>query len=546
MVELTGVTGAPSSEPPLGDGIPGVAPVREEAGAVAGLVRAAGINSLGNVASRALGLVRESVIAGIFGASGATSAFDAVSGVPKMVYELLIGGMLSAALVPVLSEYAGADRRELDEALSTLLSLAVVVLLAVVLVLELAAPWIAPLLVGGFDAELLATATVLARIIVPAILIYGFSGILQAYHYARRRFVYPAIGAPAHNLGVIMAVVLLAGKLNIASLSVGILVASVCQLLVQLPGLRGARLRVRLHWRHPVVRRILSLYAPVVLSIVVQNVGIVIDRNLASRTVNEAITWMTKATFLVQLPLGLVSMAISLAVLPVLSQIDAALDLHRFKRTFSRGLRLVLVVIVPATALLFSLGPAIIRLIFQRGEFTPEDAVQTWRALRLYLIGLPFAAIDLPLVFAFYAQKDTVTPVVVGIVAVLVYLVVGPTLAFLAGWGFLGLVLANSVQLAGHAVIMLICFKRRFDGLRGYGMVSTSLKALVASLPVALGGWLVRALVEPRLGGFIGDLLVVGLALVVGAVAYLAAARLLVMEELDLLWENLRHRLGSA
>ncbi|MFH1086049.1 MAG: lipid II flippase MurJ, partial [Chloroflexota bacterium] len=186
------------------------------------IARAAGINSLGNVASRALGLVREAVIAGTFGASGATSAFDAVSGVPKMVYELLVGGMLSAALVPVLSEYATDERRaELHQVLSILLSVATVVLVAVVIVLELAAPWVALALVGGLDASLIATATLLVRLIVPSILIYGLSGILQAYHYARQRFAYPAMGAPAHNLGVIVAVVLLARRFDIASLSLG-------------------------------------------------------------------------------------------------------------------------------------------------------------------------------------------------------------------------------------------------------------------------------------------------------------------------------------
>jgi putative peptidoglycan lipid II flippase len=526
------------------------APPTEAAAGASGLVRAAGINSLGNVASRVLGLVREAVIAGIFGATGATSAFDAVSGVPKMVYELLVGGMLSAALVPVLSEYAEDDEsanEELSEILSSLLSLGGVVLFVVVILLEIAAPWIAPLLVGGFDAELLRTATMLIRLIVPAIFIYGISGILQAYHYARKRFGYPAMGAPAHNLGVIIAVVLLAGRLDIASLSIGILAASVCQLLVQLPGLRGTRLRLR--WRHSpvaraVIRRILALYAPVVLSIIVQNVGIIVDRNLASRTVPEAITWMTKATFLIQLPLGLVSMAISLAVLPTLSQIDASgadpEALHRFKRTLSRGLRLVLALIIPAAVALLALGPPTIALIFQRGVFTAEDAHQTWRALRFYLIGLPFAAIDLPLIFSFYAQKDTVTPVVVGIISVTMYVLVGPALAFWAGWGFVGLVLANSVQLSCHAMIMLVLFCRRFSGLKGYGVATTALKALVAAIPVGLIGWLGRALLEPIVpASFMGRFVLVATLGGLGVIGYIVCARLLALEEISTLTATL-------
>jgi putative peptidoglycan lipid II flippase len=367
---------------------------------------------------------------------------------------------------------------------------------------------------------------------------------LQAYHYARKDFIYPAMGAPAHNLGVILAVVLLAGRLDIASLSVGVLVAAVFQLLVQLPGLRGTRLSFRLNWRHPIVRRILGLYAPVVLSIVIQNVGIIIDRNLASRTVNEAITWMTKATFLIQLPLGLVSMAISLAVLPTLSQIDAKVELDRFRRTFSTGLRLVLVVIIPAAVALLVLGRPIIQLIFEHGEFTARDTAQTWLALRFYLIGLPFAAIDLPLIFAFYAQKDTVTPVVVGIIAVLIYLIVGPTLAFLFNLGFIGLVIANSVQLTSHAIIMLFAFRRHFQGLRGYGIIVTVLKAAGASIALALLSLISYWLLAPVMtAGFLGEALLVAICGGLGAAGYVAGAHLLDIDEFRMLTNTLRRRL---
>ena len=513
-----------------------------------GVVRAAGINSLGNISSRILGLVRESVIAATFGASGATSVFDAISIVPKMVYELLIGGMLSAALVPVLSEYATEERQdELERILSILLSLGGVVLVAVVVLLEILSRWSGPILVGGFDKELLTTANRLVRIIVPAIVIYGFSGIIQAYHYARRRFVHPAMGAPAHNVGNIVAVVLLAGKLDIASLSVGILIASATQLLVQLPGLRGTHLSFDLNWRHPVVRRILKLYAPVVLSIVIQNVGIILDRSLASRTVEEAITWMNKATYLIQLPLGLVSMAISLAVLPVLSQIDAQEELDRFKRTLSLGLRMVLVLIIPAAVGLLVLGEPLIRLFFERGAFSPEDTAQTWQALRYYLPGLPFAAIDLPLVFAFYAQKDTKTPVIVGIIGVVIYLLLGPPLAFWLDWGYLGLVLANSVQLISHALIMLVAFAWRFKGLRGYGLAETVLKSMGASLLVAALGWGSYSLLSPLMPpGAVGKTIVVGLCAGLGAAGYVLGGRLLRIQELNVLWQIVQRRFAPA
>jgi putative peptidoglycan lipid II flippase len=527
------------------------APVDSAAeGASAGLARAAGINSLGNVASRLLGLVRETVVAGTFGVSGATSSFDAISNVPKMIYELLVGGMLSAALVPVLSEYAVPGRqKELERILSVLLSLVAVVMVAVVALLEVFAPQVAVILLPGFknDPQLLHTAILLVRLIVPSIFLYGLSGILQAYHYARQRFVYPAMGAPAHNLGVILAVLLLAGRLDVASLSVSIVVAAASQLLAQLPGLRGTHLRFQIDFRHPVVRRILRLYAPVVLSVIVQNIGIVIDRNLASQTVPEAITWMTKATFLIQLPLGLVSMAISLAVLPVLSQIDARNELDSFKRTFSMGIRLVLVVILPSTAAVLAFGGPLIRLVFEHGQFTALDTAQASRALLYYLPGLPFNAIDLPLVFAFYAQKDTLTPVIVGIISVMVYLAVGPLLAFVAGWGYLGLVAANSAQAISHALIMLVLFARRYHGLRGYGVIRTSGAALASSAAVALSGYGSYAFVAHLLpGGLLQEALavLVGMGLSVGI--YVVLARRLGIREIDQVLGAATRRLGRS
>jgi len=512
------------------------------------LVKAAGINSLGNIASRVLGMVRESVVAFLFGASRLTGAFDAVSVVPKQVYELLIGGMLSAALVPVLSEYATEERRhELDEILSVLLTLAVVALVGVVALLEVTARWVVPVLVGGFDADLMDITAVLLRLMVPAILIYGVSGLIQAYHYARQLFVYPAMGGAAHNLGFIVTVLVLARGLDVLSLSLALVVASGAQLVVQLPGLRGTRLRPRLDWAHPVVRRILALYAPVLVSIIVANVGIIIDRNLASRTVPEALTWMAKATTLIQISLGLVSMAVSLAVLPALSRIDATQELQRFKRLFAQGVRLVLAVIIPAAVGLLVLGRPIIELLFEHGAFTPDDTRQVWYALLLYLPGLPFSAIDLPLVFAFYAQKDTVTPVLVGILAVVVYLVVGPLLAFVAGWGFLGLVLANSVQLGCHALAMLVVFGRKFEGLSGYGLGATAAKALGASALVATLGAgsyaLLHALVPS--GGLPGEVLLVAVPGGLAAAGYALGAHVLGLEEFATVVGLVRRRLTA-
>ena len=516
----------------------------------AGIARAAGINSLGNVSSRVLGLIRVSVLAYIFGVSGQTSAFEAASYVPKMIYELLIGGMLSAALVPVLSEYSGDAERQHDlgQIVGTLLTLTVISMIALVVILEIAAPWVAKILVGGFDAELQQVATVLVRVILPVILIYGVSGILQAFHYSSRRFVYPAMGAPLHNAGFIIAVLVFSRYLGIVSLSVGVLVAAALQLLIQVYGLRSIRIRLAFKWTHPALRRILVLYAPVVLSIVISNVGIVIDRNIASRTVEQAITWMGYATFLIQFPLGLVSMAISLAVLPTLSRLDTATNLDDFKRVLSLGLRLVTVLIIPATVGLFVLAHPIVKLVFERGEFTSFDTSQIIRALRYYLISLPFAAIDLPLVFAFYARKNTTTPVVVGILAVLIYLIVGPALAFGLGVGYIGLVIGNVAQLTSHALITFYLLRRDIGGIGGREMARTAIKAASAAIVMGAATFVCQ-LVIPRvlhLGSPANELLVLVVSASVGGAIYLGLGMLMRVEEIRLVGGIIRRRIGRV
>ncbi len=510
-----------------------------------GLARAATIVSLGNIASRVFGLIRDNRNAYFFGASGSMSAFDVASLVPKNLYELLVGGMVSAALVPVFSEYAAnREPEELWHLLSVILSLVVVVMGGLLLVAEVVAPLLTRVLVGGFSAELQGLTTTLIRIISPAVVFFGVSGILTALLYAQQVFTYPALGAAVFNLGGILGTQLLARRIGVASLTLGIVFGAFLQMAVQLPGLRKAKIGFSLDWKHPAVRRIVVLYMPVVLSLIVSQVGIAIDRNLASRVGEQVIAWMANATRIREFPLGLVSTAVSMAVLPALSRLDLHSGTAEFKRILGLGLRLVLMLIVPATVGLFVLGRPVISLIFQHGAFTPFDTSQASLALYGYLVGTPFAAVDLLLVFAFYSQKDTVTPVVVGIVCVLIYLAVAPTLAFLLNWGMVGLVAANSVQLASHAVIMLVLLDRRVGALDEQRLLPATAKIGLAS--TAMGACVYLSLLVLRRavpgGGMVARATWVGGAGLVGLLVYGFCVMRLGVGEAELLLGMLRRR----
>ena len=256
-----------------------------------GIVRSAGVIGIGNITSRLLGLVRESVIAAYFGTGELANAFKVAALVPTLIYDMLIGGLLSSALVPVFSGYADRDNRtDLWRLASLFITLAVVVLSLIAGLVALFAPQIARLLVSGYDAQQQALVAQLIRVVAPSILFFGISGSLTGLLYALKRFNFAAFAAAIYNFGVILGAVLLSrgfeGQGRVIGLTLGVVLGSVMQLLLLLPDLRDVRLRPRLgaFWRDPGIRRIVKLFIPVALSVIVAAAGTVIDRNLASTT----------------------------------------------------------------------------------------------------------------------------------------------------------------------------------------------------------------------------------------------------------------------
>lgn len=507
----------------------------------------AGIIGLGNAVSRLLGLVRVTIIADLFGASGLVSAFEAATRVPMMIYDFLISGMLAAALVPVLSEYASPERREeLWRLTSVLLTLVAIVMGLLVLLLEVFAPAVAWIMVGGFEPALLATTTRLIRLVLPATILFGLSGIVTGVLYSLKRFTYPAFGAAVYNLGIVIAAPLLAGRLDIYSLGVGVLAGSLLQLAIQLPDLRHAKLVPRMDLTHPALLRILKLYLPIAAGLIISQVQIVIDRRLASGTGEQSIAWMANATQLIQFPHGLVSGAISLAVLPSLSRCCVQADWEQYRRTLAAGLRMVILLIVPAMMGLFILGKPVVQLIFEHGRFTPTDTYWVTLALYGYLIGLFFASLDWPLNCAFYARQDSLTPAMVGLLSVFIYL--GVALALLKPLGMMGLVLADSAKHAGHAVTMWILLRRKMGALQGQ-IGLTGLKALLASLGMGLiiwGVWYTQAEWLTLPSGLASKLVAVVLPALAGIGAYGVFAFLLRMDDLIHLWQLVRHKLLAS
>ncbi len=522
-----------------------------------GIVRAALVLSIGNVSSRILGLAREIVKSNLFGASDLLGAYTVAALVPMTLFNLITGGeMVSSSLVPVFSDYASKERRaELWGLMSTCLSLATVVLILIVLVLELFATQVAWLAgARNFEDPSLYPITVdLMRLATPAVLFLSIASILTGVLFALRRFTLPAFTSAVFN-GTIVVVALLQPE-RIQSLVWGMLLGSLLQVVMQLPGLRDARFRISFAWRHPAVRRIVILYAPIAAGLVVNQAAIWISYNLAITTGDNSVTYMTYATTLYQFPLGLVVTALSLATLPTLSQMatayrsaidaqspEAGQRLQQYKETLASGIRLVVTLILPATAGLLAMAGPIIALLLQHGLFTAEDTDITAQVLRLYAFGVPFAAVDQMLVFASYARKDTWRPALVGVISIVIYTLVA--LVLLEPLGLLSLMVADAIKHFVHTMIMFGILQQQIGGLPNQRLASTFLKSFLAALATGLAAYGVVTVASSFLSGsdFLSKLAIVGLAGTAGFAVYLIAVFALDIRDAKSLWSMLLKR----
>jgi putative peptidoglycan lipid II flippase len=254
----------------------------------------------------------------------------------------------------------------------------------------------------------------------------------------------------------------------VPALAVGLVVGALAQFLLQAGGLAPfwRAYRPRIDLSDPAVRRILALAGTVATGLVVTIIGQLIDRNLAASLPEGSLSAMDYATRVIQFPLGIVGLAVSFAILPTLSQFDPADEagLEGYREALVFGLKLVLMLMLPAFVVLATLSYPLIGLIFERGAFNPTNTQLTADIFRFYSPMLPLTGIDYLLINAFYARQNVRTPVIVGAVCVLIYLVVA--LSTIGPLQARGLALANAIQNSSHALILLWLLRRGVPGLR--------------------------------------------------------------------------------
>jgi putative peptidoglycan lipid II flippase len=522
--------------------------------------------ALGTVASRGTGFLRTAALAAVLGVHGVGTAYNVANTAPNIVYELLLGGILTSVVVPLLVRAAQDDPDGGDATAQRLLSLVVVVLFAASIVLVLLAPQVVDLYIHGADKETRELAIVFARYFLPQMLFYGAGAVLSAILNARERFGAPMWAPVLNNVVVIATCVLflaLPGTNGVTAstithgqivvLGLGTTLGIVAQTVALMPSLRAAgfRLRLRTDLRGTGLAELGRLARWVLLYVVANQAAYVVVVRLASpdrlSDIGRGYASYVYAFVLWQLPHAVVAVSVITALLPRMSRAAADGRLPDLRDALNRGLRLTVTLLVPAAIAYLVLGRVLATVIFGHLRTTVDEAQFIGTLLAVFAFGLvPFSAYQLQL-RAFYALQDTRTPTLINLGVNVTLVVVDVTLY---------LVLPDSQKVlglaAGHACSflagLLICSRvlsRRLGGLDGSVVLRTTARCVVAGVIPGLLAAALVSLVTSGLGdGVAGSAAALVLGAAVLATGYVAIARRMRVTELDEIVGPVLARLG--
>ena len=496
--------------------------------------------------SRILGFVRETVIGMQFGSNWLTDAYIAAFTIPDLVYYLLIGGALSAAFIPVFTEYV--VKGEVEEAwkiVSTIINLILLVLGTIILLGIIFAPFLVPLVAYNFQGQTLDLTVFLTRLMFPAVIFHALNGLAMGILNSYDHFTTPALGSVVYNIVIILAAFILGPQIGIAGMSIGVVIGAATSFLMQYYVLskRGIRYQWIIDLKHPGVRKIGKLMLPAMIGLSIIQVNLVVNQNFASALAEGSITALRFANRLVQLPYGIFASAIGMAIFPTLTRQAAQKSLPELKQTLSLGIRITNFLSIPAAVGLIALSVPVVRLLFEQGKFGPEATYATAFALVFYSLGILSQCAIAIITRGFYALQDTVTPLKVGLLTVLLNVIFNFLLIKPLAHG--GLALAFSLTGTINMFILLIILRNKIGNIDGRNIVISSAKTLLAALFMGGVSYLTAQGVGPWLDlhSKTGQLLQVGLAMTSGVSVFLIFAYIFKLQELNFVFNLLTKKI---
>jgi putative peptidoglycan lipid II flippase len=512
------------------------------------VVRSAGMVSVAMAMSRVTGLLREIVMARLFGAGFVYDAFLLGFRIPNLTRDLFAEGALSSAFVPIFTQTLAHKGRKEAAQLSNLVATALIIVVGLFcLVGIIFTPAWVNLLASGFHQvpgkfEL---AVKLTRIMFGFLLLVALAAQAMGVLNACNRFAVPALASTFFNIGSITFGLILGyvvgphfGLEPITGMAIGVVLGGALQLAWQLPSLRaeGFRFRPALDWNHPLLRKIFSLMGPAILGNAAVQINVLVITNFASRIPgNGPVSWLGYSFRFMQLPLGLFGVAIASATLPSISRSAGIGNFDEFRRTLSKSLGMVFLLTLPSSVGLIVLGRTMIGAIYQGGKFSAYDTEQTALALSCYALGLAGYSALKVLNPAFYALHDARTPMIVSVLSIAVNYFTASMLFRHTGLGHEGLALSTAAVATFGGVALFVILRKRIGGIYGRNLMESFWKIAVASAVMGAVVLLSSHWIEGWLGvGRLGRVTDLGVSIPLGLLVFYGVCRVFRVSELEL------------
>ncbi len=458
------------------------------------VTKAAGQISAATTGSRVLGLIRDILLAKIFGATNASDAFFVAHRIPNLFRELFAEGSMSAAFIPVFTESLTKEGNEEAKKLASSVFaflLSALSLLCVVCIIF--SPAIVTLIAPGFlkDPDKFSLTVTLTRFMFPFLFFVSLAAFAKGILNSLRSFLVPALAPMFLNISIIFSALFLSSRFEIPIIAIALAVTAggALQVIIQMPALIKNKFLVPplFLFSHPGLKKILRLLLPAIIGMGVQQINILIATVFLSYLSDGSVTYLYYSMRFVHLPIGIFGVAMATAVLPSLSEQAAKGDSQAMKETFSFSLRLLFFITLPAMAGLIALSEPIIHVMLFRGEFTSLAVSETAYALICYSSGL-WAFVGYRIVVSvFYSLQDTKTPVRIAVLSIVANIIF--CLLLIKPMRHGGLALANALAQAVNFLVLFYFLRSRLGRIDGKNIVGSFIKVSIASMIMGLIGW---------------------------------------------------------
>ncbi|MEP7289782.1 MAG: murein biosynthesis integral membrane protein MurJ [Chloroflexota bacterium] len=505
--------------------------------------------------AKLVSLVEKKVALDRFGITLAWDTFTVANQIPEQLFNLLAGGALAYAFIPIFGELLAHDNRDgaWKLASNTLNSIFLAVL-AISIVVFFAAPWLVANLVAPgfvnlyadlthpfglrfiqtvFHPDLVMQTANLMRILLLSLLLFSISGLSMGILQTHQRFLLPTLAPIMYDVGNLIGSLFLARFFGIYGIAIGAVIGAGLHLGIQIPGLLRihARWRPTLNWRDPELREVIVLMIPRAIALFLVNANVLLAIRLASEIGEGSVSAYNRGWTLMQLPETLIGTAMGIVIFPTLAMLSATGDLSGKRSAMSGALRFILVASIPSAIAMVLAGRPLVSVL-EGGAFDAESADRVFRVVQFFALGIVTQSCVEIVARSFYADKDTITPLWISLITAGVNF--GLALLLIGRFNVAGLALANSLAVGVELLLLIVVLQRRWHGIEGRALLTTTIKALAASVVmgavIVLSGLALKGL--PFGSGRIGGLIVVGIQLALGTVAYLGTAILLRMQEM--------------